>query len=182
MVLSLPRSLTPSAFRPFERPRGAAPSLRWEDLREDKMINPAPGIWQIFGPLPTAGPGSPGNGPGSKIVQVTPLVCRGQIRYYVDDILTFLWLISGSSNLHGTIGPLNGPGAQHPLLGRTYGRILDFCFGGRIENGHEMVLESVSEADFMCVLHHLSSLTCLKWSWGQVWPENGPKPKLKFIF
>ncbi len=39
----------------------------WADLREDKMINPAPGFWRIFGPLgPTAGPGSPGNGPGSK--------------------------------------------------------------------------------------------------------------------
>ncbi len=38
----------------------------WADLREDKMINPASG-WPIFGPLgPTAGFGSPGNGPGSK--------------------------------------------------------------------------------------------------------------------
>ena len=35
---------------------------------EDHMINPAPGFWQIFGPLgPTAGPGILGNGPGSKI-------------------------------------------------------------------------------------------------------------------
>ncbi len=31
------------------------------------MINLALGVWQIFGPLgPTAGPGSPGNGSGSK--------------------------------------------------------------------------------------------------------------------
>ncbi len=31
------------------------------------MISPAPGFWQIFGPLgPTASPGSPGNGPGSE--------------------------------------------------------------------------------------------------------------------
>ncbi len=31
------------------------------------MINPAPGFWPIFGPLgPTAGPGSPGTGFGSK--------------------------------------------------------------------------------------------------------------------
>ncbi len=31
------------------------------------MINSAPGFWTIFGPLgPTAGHGSPGNGPGSK--------------------------------------------------------------------------------------------------------------------
>ncbi len=37
------------------------------DLREDKMINPAPGFWPIFGPLgPTAGPGNPRNSPGSK--------------------------------------------------------------------------------------------------------------------
>ena len=34
---------------------------------QDKMINPAPGFWTIFGPWgPTAGPGSPGNGPGSR--------------------------------------------------------------------------------------------------------------------
>ncbi len=39
----------------------------WADLREDEIINPAPGVWQIFGPpAPTAGPGNPGNGPGSK--------------------------------------------------------------------------------------------------------------------
>ncbi len=31
------------------------------------MINPAPGFWPMFDSLaPTAGPGSPGNGPGSK--------------------------------------------------------------------------------------------------------------------
>ncbi len=37
------------------------------DLREDKMINPAPVFWLSFGPLgPTPGPGSPGNGPCSK--------------------------------------------------------------------------------------------------------------------
>ena len=31
------------------------------------MVNPAPGFRPIFGPLePTAGPGSPGNGPGPK--------------------------------------------------------------------------------------------------------------------
>ncbi len=34
---------------------------------EDTVIDPAPGFWPIFGPLgPTAGPGSPGNGPGFK--------------------------------------------------------------------------------------------------------------------
>ncbi len=37
------------------------------DLREDKMINPAPGFWPISGPIgPTAGPGRAGNGPGSE--------------------------------------------------------------------------------------------------------------------
>ncbi len=37
------------------------------------MINPALGFWPIFGPLgPTAGPGSPGTGSGSKLVQVVP--------------------------------------------------------------------------------------------------------------
>ena len=34
------------------------------------------------------------------------------------------------------------------LLGRTYGGILDFSFGGRTENGHDMALELVSGADF----------------------------------
>ena len=39
----------------------------WADLTEDKVINPAPGFWPIFGPLgPTAGPGSLGTGSGSK--------------------------------------------------------------------------------------------------------------------
>ncbi len=39
----------------------------WADLREDKMINPAPDFWPIFGPLgPTAGPGSLGTGIGSQ--------------------------------------------------------------------------------------------------------------------
>ncbi len=37
------------------------------DLREDKMIYPAPDLGPIFGHLgPTAGPGSPGNGLGSE--------------------------------------------------------------------------------------------------------------------
>ena len=56
---------------------------------------------------------------------------------------------------------------------------LDFSFGGRTQNRYEMALELVSGADFRCVLHHLSSLTRLKGSWGQVWSENDPKPKLK---
>ncbi len=36
----------------------------WADLREDNMIHPAPDFWPMLGPL--GGPGSPGNGPGSK--------------------------------------------------------------------------------------------------------------------
>ncbi len=71
------------------------------------------------------------------------------------------------------------PPKRKPSLGRTYGRISDFSFGGRTDNGHEMVSALVSGADFRCVLHQFSSLTWLKGSWGQVWPENGPKPKLK---
>ncbi len=68
------------------------------------------------------------------------------------------------------------------VLGRTYEGIWDLSVGGRTENGHEMVFALVSGADFRCILHHFSSLTSLKRSWGQVWPENGPKPKLKFRF
>ena len=60
------------------------PGLIWADLREDKMIDPAPGFWPIFGPLgPTAGPESPGNGPGStknagcaKIQPRRPIISR----------------------------------------------------------------------------------------------------------
>jgi hypothetical protein len=53
---------------------------------------------------------------------------------------------------------------------------------GAADKGHEMVLELVSGAVSICVLHHFSSLTRLKGSWGQVCPENVPKPKLKSIF
>jgi hypothetical protein len=42
-----------------------------------------------------------------------------------------------------------------------------------------MVLELASGVDLRCLLHYFSSLTCLKGSWGQVRPENGPKPKRK---
>ncbi len=58
------------------------------------------------------------------------------------------------------------------ILGRTYWRILDFSFGGRTENGHEMALELVSGVDFRCIVHHVSSLTRLKRSWGQVCTQN----------
>ncbi len=37
--------------------------LIWANLRKDRMINPAPGFWLIFGPL---GPGRAGNSPGSE--------------------------------------------------------------------------------------------------------------------
>jgi hypothetical protein len=68
------------------------------------------------------------------------------------------------------------------LLDRTYWSILDFGFGGRTEHGYEMALDLLSEADSGCVLHHFSSLARLKGSWGQVWSENGPTPKLKSGF
>ncbi len=67
-------------------------------------------------------------------------------------------------------------------LGWTYWRILDFSFGGRTENRYDLALEMVSGANFRCVLHHISSLTRLEGSWDQVWPESGPKPKIKYIF
>ena len=41
-----------------------------------------------------------------------------------------------------------------------------------------MVLELVSGADCRCLLHHFSSLARLKGSWGQAWPESGPKPNI----
>ncbi len=41
------------------------------------------------------------------------------------------------------------------LLGRTYGMILDFSFGGRLEHGHEIGFELVSGVDFRCVPHPL---------------------------
>ncbi len=39
----------------------------------------------------------------------------------------------------------------YTVLGRTYGRILDSSFGGRTENGHEMVLDLVYRAHFFKV-------------------------------
>ncbi len=71
---------------------------------------------------------------------------------------------------------------ERPVAGRTYGRIVDFSFGGRTENGRGTVLYLVSGAESRCTPHHYSSLTRLKGSWGQVWPDNDPKLKLKFIF
>ncbi len=45
-----------------------------------------------------------------------------------------------------------------------------------------MVFEFVSWADYGCVLHHFSSLTRLKGSWGQVWPKTGQNFNLYFSF
>jgi hypothetical protein len=43
------------------------PCSGWADLREDEIVNPAPGLWPMFDPLgPTAGPGHPRNGSGLK--------------------------------------------------------------------------------------------------------------------
>jgi hypothetical protein len=62
-----------AAQTPRQPPRGVVSDgtllkwLDWADLREDKMINPAPGFWPILGPLgPTASPGSHGIGHGLK--------------------------------------------------------------------------------------------------------------------
>jgi hypothetical protein len=52
------------------------------------------------------------------------------------------------------------------ILGRAYGRVLDFSFGSRTENGYDMAFEFVSAADFRYVLHHFSRLTRLKGSLG----------------
>ncbi len=47
------------------------------------------------------------------------------------------------------------------MLGRTYGRIFDFRFGGRAKNRYEMTLEIVSGLDLGYVLHQFSSRTRL---------------------
>ncbi len=62
--LAGPGTLSPAA--PLDDP--SSPRAHdWADLRENQMINPAPGFWPIFGPLgPAAGPGSPGSGPVSQ--------------------------------------------------------------------------------------------------------------------
>ncbi len=57
--------------------------------------------------------------------------------------------------------------AQLGILGRIYGRSLDFSFGGRTENGHEVVFELVSGVDLMYVPHIVLNLTHLKGSWAK---------------
>ncbi len=50
----------------------------WADLREDKMLNPAPGFVPIFGPLgPAADPGALGWAPARNMVQVAPKISPG---------------------------------------------------------------------------------------------------------
>ena len=42
------------------------------------MINPAPGLWRIFGPWgPRRAPGAPGTAPARKVVQVAPKISPG---------------------------------------------------------------------------------------------------------
>jgi hypothetical protein len=48
----------------------------------------------------------------------------------------------------------------------------------RKEYGNETTFDFVSGVDFRYVLHHLSSLTRFKGSWGRVWPESSPKTKI----
>ena len=64
---------------------------------------------------------------------------------------------------------------MHDFLCTTYGRILDFSFGGRTEDGHEMVLELVSGADFRCVFTLFFEPDLFK---GVLWPSlAGKRPK-----
>ncbi len=71
-----PRVATAGAsisWAPSLQGRSSTSRSVWADLREDTTINPAPGSWPIFGPLePTAGPGSPGNGPGAGCTKNQP--------------------------------------------------------------------------------------------------------------
>ncbi len=60
------------------------------------------------------------------------------------------------------------------ILSRSHIRILDFSVDGGKES-HAMALSLFSWADFRRVLHHLSSRTRLKRSWGQVWQESKRK-------
>ena len=63
----LPSQVFQRAKQRVQIARALCPGSCWVDLKDDKMINPAPGCWPIFGPLgPTAGPGSLGTGSGSK--------------------------------------------------------------------------------------------------------------------
>ncbi len=45
----------------------------------------------------------------------------------------------------------------YAFLSWTYGRILDFSFGGRTETAHEIALESASRFNFRGFAQHLSS-------------------------
>ena len=54
--------------------------------------------------------------------------------------------------------------------------ILHFSFWLGPGLGHAMTIQLVCGANYRCVLHqhHLSSLTRLKGSWGQLWPTTDP--------
>jgi hypothetical protein len=71
------------------------------------------------------------------------------------------------------------PGVSHEMaLELVYGANFCFWFGPGVS--HEMALELVYGANFRCGLHHISSLTRLKGSWGQLWSKTNPKrPKTK---
>ncbi len=46
---------------------------------------------------------------------------------------------------------------------------------------HEVTLEFISWVDVRGVLQRVLSRTRLEGSWGQVWPESGPKPTKTLI-
>ncbi len=54
------------------------------DLREDKMISPAPGFWSDLGPLgpPRRAPGALGRASARKIAQVAPKISLGAHKPY----------------------------------------------------------------------------------------------------
>ncbi len=70
-----------------------------------------------------------------------------------------------------------GPEELLHNIGYTYCKgssqfALEFRLGSRIN--HEMALEFVYGVHFRCDLHHYSSLSRFKGSWGQLWPKTGP--------
>ncbi len=75
-----------------------------------------------------------------------------------------------------------GPGGGFFYFFPSQVAIFHFCFWLRPGISHEMTLELVYGANVGCVLHHLSSLTRLNGSGGQLWPkptQNNKKIKLK---
>ncbi len=64
-------------------------------------------------------------------------------------------------------------------LGRTYGSIFDFSFGGRSENRYEMAFELVSGADLGCFLHHVVVPDPFQGVLGPSLAGQRPKPETK---